>query len=113
MKNLVKSGQLRSFASTSAKESGEPAQIGAQAGIATGKFDANEEGEYLLAGVVRLKKATALAAAAGAKVDWDAVAKEVVATTTGTFPLGNLDQAAASGAGDVDVMVNGLPYSFN
>lgn len=105
MKNFKQPGKVMSYAHGSAVESGDVVQIGALVGIATGKYAANEEGEYALMGVYSLPKGSATVIAQGAAVDWDDTAKLVVATTTGDFAVGWAFTAGVNGEDSVDVLL--------
>lgn len=114
MQNYKKSGYVVTKTVAAAVASGEAKLHGEQLVVATGKYAANEEGEYIRAGVVTLKKKAALAIAEGVTVYWDNDAKEITTVEAdGDCVAGIADVAALGAASEVDVLLNGLPYSFN
>lgn len=113
MKNFKRAGFIKTRANAGAVESGEPIAIGSKASVAMGSYAANEEGEYLQAGVHEFKKSAGLALVQGTKYDWDATAKEIVAAAAGDFELGEADVAADAGDTVGVILVNGLGYYFN
>lgn len=104
MKNFRHPGKVISRADAAAKVSGVPTAIGSKAAIPAGSYAANEEGEYSVAGVFELKD-DGSNHAQGVQVDWSIAGAEVVATTTGDFPLGYVTKTGAAGL--VEVMING------
>ena len=56
MINFSRAGFVKTRKHPSAVVSGQPVAIGARAGVATGTYAADEEGEYLQGGVVKFKK---------------------------------------------------------
>lgn len=93
------------YAHGSAVVSGDVVQIGALVGIATGSYDANEEGEYSLMGVYDLPKDSAFAPAIGTAVEWDDTAKEVVGDTFGDFEVGYAFEAGVNGETSMKVLL--------
>lgn len=112
MKINIKSGYVRTITQGAAVESGEAVANGAKAAIANGKYAAGEEGEYDMGGVKQFVKDTALVLAQGALVDYAIATKTVVATTTGDFALGVVDEAAGAGPTVVNILVNDRPMAF-
>lgn len=95
----------------SALVSGQPFQAtetGTKVLIYQGLVDA-ENGDSVVGrsdGTLEFPKASGTAIATNTAVDWDAVNKLVVATTTGTFALGKLRGAAVSGKTVCKVEIN-------
>ena len=112
MKNYTRSGAIKTRSHGSAVESGQPIQIGSRAGVAMGKYEANQEGEYLQGGVIEFKKAAGVAMTQGDLVEWSNAGSEVVADTLGDFELGEVDADALAGDEVVRVLVNSMPYSL-
>lgn len=112
MKNFRRAGFIKTVAHTAAVESGEPIAIGAKAGVASGAYAENAEGEYLQAGVHVFKKQSAVAFSQGDLVSWDAVGKQVVpdGDVLETFKLGECDLSVGASATEIEVLVNGAGY---
>lgn len=104
MKNAVKDGKYITYAHTAAVESGEMIQIGALVGVACGKYEANQSGEYSLLGVYSFPKASALVLAIGVAVQYETSTKEIVATG-GDFAAGWAFKGAAAGETSVQVLL--------
>jgi predicted RecA/RadA family phage recombinase len=114
MKNYVKPGYKVTRAHASAVESGDAVVVGTQLVVACGKYAADEEGEYLRAGVVSVPKKAALAIAQGAKVWWDESASEITTVEAdGDVVAGTCDKAALAADTEVEVLLNNIPYAFN
>lgn len=114
MKNYVKPGYKTTYAHANAVISGQAVAVGTELLVATGSYAANEEGEYVRAGVCALKKKAALVLAHGAKVWWDEGLGEITATEAdGEVVAGIVDKAALANDATVDVLVNGTPFAFN
>lgn len=114
MKNFVKPGYTVTKANASAVESGGAVVNGEELLVATGKYAADESGEYIRAGVVSLKKKAALAISQGAKVWWDVSAAEITTVELdGDVVAGICDKAALAADTEVEILLNGRPYSFN
>lgn len=111
MKTYSKPGFIITHAHTAAIQSGEPLLLGDQLVISCGKYAANEEGEYMRAGVHTLPKA-AVAIAKNVKVYWDNTAKNLTTVASGNTLAGLSDAAALSGDATFTVLLNGLPYKF-
>lgn len=112
MKNFVKPGYVVTHTEAGAVASGAAVVIGVQLAIAMGAYGAGVEGEYLRAGVVSLKKKAALVLTQGASVWWDVSAGEITATEAdGDVVAGIVDKAAAGADTEVEILLNGLPYS--
>lgn len=114
MKSYIKPGYKVTKTVAAAVVSGQAVVNGTELVVATGSYGANVEGEYLRAGVVSLKKKAALALSQGAKVWWDEGAGEITATEAdGEVVAGIVDKAALAADGEVEILLNGLPYAFN
>lgn len=113
MKNFSRAGFIKTRSHGSAVESGQPIAIGSRAGVAMGKYAANESGEYLQGGVMKFKKAAGVAMSQGDLVEWSNGGSEVVADTLGDFELGEVDADALAGDEYVYVLVNSTGYNYN
>ena len=112
MKKHVRAGFTRTIAHTAIVSSGDVIENGAKAAMANGDYAANADGEYDIAGVKSFPKLTGLVIGQGVAVDYEIATKSVVATTTGDFALGELDEPAVNGNLTVNVLMNGLPMAF-
>ena len=115
MKNYKRVGAIRTYKNSAAVVSGQPIAIGERAGVATGSYDANQEGEYLMGGVCEFKKKAGLAISVGVSYSYDADAGEVVEASDANadFALGEADAAAAAGDETCFILVNKTPYAMN
>lgn len=114
MKNYVKPGFKVTRPNVAAVESGDAVVNGTQLIVACGKYAANEEGEYLRAGVVSLPKKAALVLAQGEKVWFDVSTNHITATEgDGDVVAGIVDKAALAADTEVEILLNGLPYAYN
>lgn len=102
--NYVQPGDTISYAHSSAVASGELVAIGTIAGVALGKFDADESGSYGIDGVFELPKADAAGEmTAGAKAYH--ASGEVTDADTDPF-AGIVVEDAAAGDSTIKVRVN-------
>ena len=85
MKNYVARGVNIKATLDTAVASGEGVVIGDLFAVAMNDYAANTEGVYLVSGIVSLPKKTGDSFTAGAKVYWDAAAKQIT-TTEGASP---------------------------
>lgn len=113
MKNYVKPGYKTTHAHSAAVVSGQAILVGTELLVATGSFGADQEGEYLRAGVVSLPKVAAQVQAKGANIYWDDTAKNLTTTASGNTLAGKVDKAALSADTHVEILLNGLPFAFN
>ena len=114
MQNYVKPGYKVTRAHGTAVTSGQAIMVGTMLLVACGAYKANEEGEYLRAGVVSVKKKAALAIAQGAKVWWDDSASEITTVEAdGDVVAGVCDKAAVGADTEVEILLNNLPYAYN
>lgn len=111
MKNFVKKGEVIDFVngSGSAIKSGDLVVIGTIFGVAQTDIAIADTGAVLLKGVFVLAKAASQAWAQGAKLYWDATAKNATTTASGNTVFGVAHAAALSAdvLGEVQ-LVNGI-----
>lgn len=112
MNTYSKPGFFITHAHSEAVESGQAIKLGDQIVVACGKYAASEEGEYARGGVHSLPKA-AVAIEKNVKVYWDDTAKKFTNVATDNTLAGVSDAAADSGAAEILVLLNGIPYKYS
>ncbi|MFC3637034.1 DUF2190 family protein [Camelimonas fluminis] len=107
MKNMVQRGHSMTVTATAAVKSGDLVLSGLVPGIAYTDAANGEEFEAATDGVFDLPKAAG-AITIGAKVYFDAAAKNVTTTASGNTAIGHAWAAAAAGAASVPVKLAAL-----
>lgn len=109
MKNFVQRGDvLTAIAPAGGIASGAGLLAGALFGVAATSAEAGREFELALVGVFDLPKKAADAIALGARVYWDATAKQITTTATDNTLVGAASEPAGAGATKVRVRLNGI-----
>lgn len=108
MKNFVQEGDVMEFAAPYDRLSGEGALIGAMFGVATVDVLNTVRANFLIKGVVTLKKTSAQAWTEGALIYWDNTAKEATTVSTSNTRIGCAAAAAANPSATGTVRLNGI-----
>ena len=93
------------YAHSSAVAEGEVLTCGPLIIVAPRALEANKEAGYPYTGEYEIDKDTSTAMAFGAKVDWDATANKLVATTAGDQHAGVVVQNGGAATADAKVRI--------
>ncbi len=96
MKNYVQRGETVTLTAPAALASGEAFAVGAIFGVAACAAASGEQVETMRVGAFDLPKATGQAWTVGARLYWDATAKNLTTTATSNLFVGAALAAAAS-----------------
>lgn len=107
MKNFVQNGEVMELTAPYARLSGEGALIGAMFGVATVDVASGARANFILEGVVTLKKTSAQAWTEGALIYWDNTNKECTTTSTANTRIGCAAAAATNPSDTGSVRLNG------
>jgi len=99
----VAAGEAVDYRPASNVSAGDIVVQGDLVGVATTAITANTLGSLTVSGVFDVAKASATVFTAGAKVYWDATAKEAVTTSSNTYYVGKAIAAAGNGTTTVRV----------
>jgi predicted RecA/RadA family phage recombinase len=107
MKTFVQPGNIVTLTAPYVLLAGEGALVGATFGVAINDIANGIAGEFLMDGVVTIKKTSALAITQGALVYWDNTNKEVNVTSAGNTKVGVCLIAASNPSATVTIRLNG------
>lgn len=96
MTNHIASGEILTLTAPYAVASGEGALVGSIFGVATATVANGAVGEFVLEGIVEIKKTSAQAWTVGALIYWDNTAKEATTTASTNKLIGVAVAAAAN-----------------
>lgn len=88
--------------------SGQGVLVGNLFGVAASTAAEGESVEIATVGVYELPKLASAVIAAGARVAWDGIAKQIVLPGTGMVPIGIATVAAGNGVTTVRVRLDGV-----
>ncbi|MEW5704426.1 MAG: DUF2190 family protein [Pseudomonadota bacterium] len=109
MKNFIQNGDMISVtAPAGGIASGQGIVVGNLFGVAAFTADESEAVEIATVGVYELPKAPAIVIGQGARVAWDASAKQIDLPGTGLYPVGIATEAAGNGITTVRVRLDGV-----
>ena len=108
MKTFVQNGEVMELTAPYDRLSGEGALIGALFGVATVDVLNGAAANFLIQGVVTIKKTSAQAWTQGALIYWDNTAKEATNVSTSNTRIGVAAVAAANPSATGTVRLNGI-----
>jgi len=108
MKTYVQPGEVVPLIAPYDRLSGEGALVGALFGVATVNVLNTVEANFIITGVVVIKKTSAQAWTQGALIYWDNTAKEATTVSTSNTRIGAALLAAANPSATGTVRLNGI-----
>ena len=108
MKNFSQPGDVITLAAPYDRVAGEGALVGAIFGVATSTVLSTVNGQFVIDGVVTIKKTSAQAWTQGALIYWDNTAKEATSVSTSNTRIGCAVVAAANPSATGTVRLNGI-----
>jgi predicted RecA/RadA family phage recombinase len=109
MKNFIQRGDMITVtAPTGGVTSGQGVLVGNLFGVVATTVAEGKSVEIATVGVYELPKLVSAVIAAGERVAWDDIAKQVVVPGTGMVPIGVATLAAGNGVATVRVKLDGI-----